>query len=54
MISGVLSHQMDCMGISRSLPSKKMAQTHLCNLFNAGMDGEGALLKSSRNSCLIF
>jgi hypothetical protein len=54
MISGVLPHQMDCTGIRWSLLSKWLAQTHLCNPFYAGVDGGGALLKSSRNSCLIF
>jgi hypothetical protein len=45
---------MDCMGIRWSLPSKGMAQTHLCNPFDAEVDGGGALLKSLRKSCLIL
>jgi hypothetical protein len=45
---------MDCMGIRWSLPSKRMAQTHLYNPFGVEVDGGGALLKSLRNSCLIL
>jgi hypothetical protein len=48
MISGVLPHWMDYVGIWWSLPPKEMAQTCLCNTLGVVVDGEGTLLISTK------